>query len=123
MSKLSNFKFDGNYTIIANELHKLKRKLNSYKRIIDTKEQCVDNNIDANVVDWNNLTNCIDMYRYLKNMLSWKFNTEMTSRDWIKFYEILFNENIIDKNVKEIKSFHISKAPGAFISAIIPNLI
>ena len=99
------------------KMHELKRKLNNYKRIIDTKEQFVNNNIDDDIIDWNKLTDCVDVYRHLKNILKWKYNSEMTTNAFLKMYEILCKENIINKNLDKFKVFHICEAPGAFIAS------
>ncbi|AYV82123.1 MAG: FtsJ-like methyltransferase [Homavirus sp.] len=100
------------------KMHQLKRKLNNYKRIIDTKEQFVNNDVENDIIDWNKLTDCVDLYRNLKNILKWKYNSEMTTNAFLKMYEILCNEDIIDKKSDQFKAFHICEAPGAFISSI-----
>lgn len=97
--------------------HKLKRELNSWKRIIDTKEQFINNNLDKDIIDWNKLTDCIDVYRNLKKILAWKFGSEMTTNAWTKFYEIFMNEHFCKNGTEYFKTFHLCEAPGAFISA------
>jgi 23S rRNA U2552 (ribose-2'-O)-methylase RlmE/FtsJ len=109
---------DSVYDFSIDRLHELKRKLNVHKRYIDTKEQFVDNNLEKGIIDWNKLTNNIDIYINLRKMITWKYNSEMTTNAWLKFYEILCNENLFDKNKKKLKTFHICEAPGAFISSL-----
>jgi hypothetical protein len=111
------FDLNKTYAINVDQLHSIKRSLNKRKRIIDTKEQFVNNDIDKCIIDWNKLTDCIDIYKNLKNILSWKFNTEMVTNAWIKFYEIIVKENLI-VNKHELKTFHLCEAPGSFILSI-----
>lgn len=99
------------------KLHSNKRTLNKYKRVIDTKEQFVDNDLDNDIIDWNKLTDCIDLYKNLKKMITWKFNCEAVNNVWLKFYELLVQENIIDTNIKTIKTFHIYETSGSSIFA------
>lgn len=99
------------------KLHSNKRNLNKYKRVIDTKEQFVDNDLDHEIVDWNKLTDCIDLYKNLKKMIIWKHNAEAVNNVWLKFYELLVQENVIDNNVKKIKTFHIYETSGSSIFA------
>jgi len=40
------------------------------------------------------------------------------SQAWLKFYEILSETNIINKNNKSFKSFHLCEAPGSFIDCL-----
>lgn len=99
------------------KLHANKRNLNKYKRIIDTKEQFIDNNLDKDIIDWNKLTDCIDLYKNLKKMITWKFNAEAVNNIWLKFYELLVQENIIEANIKKIKTFHMYETTGSSIFA------
>ena len=99
------------------KLHANKRNLNKYKRIIDTKEQFVDNDFDKDIIDWNKLTDCIDLYKNLKKMITWKFNAEAVNNIWLKFYELLVQENIIEANIKKIKTFHMCETTGSSIFA------
>lgn len=118
LDKKLKFNKEGDYRLSVDELHAIKRKLNRIKRLIDTKEQFVFNDLDQDIVDWNKLTDCIDVYRNLKKVLSWKYNTEMTTNAWMKFYEIVSSENLFNKRKKSIKCFHVCEAPGAFISSM-----
>jgi len=111
------------------DLHYIKRKLNNYKRIIDTKEQYVENDLENNIIDWNKLTDCIDMNRNLKKIITWKYNAEMVNNAWIKLYELLSHENIFKKDITKFKSFHIFDTTGTFVLALnhyikteIPNI-
>jgi 23S rRNA U2552 (ribose-2'-O)-methylase RlmE/FtsJ len=99
-------------------LHKIKRKLNEYKRIIDTKEQYVNNNCDDDIIDWNKLTDCIDLNKNLRKIISWKCNSEMVNNTWLKFYEILSHENIIDVKYDTFKSMHLCENTGSFIFSL-----
>ena len=108
------------YMLKYDHLHKIKCKLNTYKRIIDTKEQFINNDIDEDIIDWNKLNNCIDMYKNLKRYIIWKCNSEMVTNTWIKFYEILSHENIISQldDQGKLKTFHLCETSGALIAAL-----
>lgn len=118
---------DPNYNYMANDelkfkytkLYLIKLSLNKYKRFIDTKEQYFDNN-------WGIVTNDIDLYRPLKNILKSKYNAESVTNAWTKIYEILVRyqllENIINtsdisdiSDIAKIRSFHLCELPGSFI--------
>jgi len=96
-------------------LHENKRRLNNAKRKIDTNEQFVDNNIDSGIIDWNKLTDCLDLHRSLKRTISWNYKTEMVTNAWMKLYEILETEKIAINHKTSYKTFHLCEAPGAFI--------
>ncbi len=114
----NKLKINGNYIIENNDLHMIKRRLNEYKRIIDTKEQFVKNNYDKNIIDWYNLINNIDMYKNLRKIILWKHNAELVNNIWIKFYEIISHEDLIDKNITKFKSFHLYETTGSSIAAL-----
>lgn len=127
-NELSYFKYRINITdenknridinkIHSTKLHENKRNLNKYKRIIDTKEQFVNNDLEHDIIDWNKLTDCIDLYKNLKKLITWKFNAEAVNNVWLKFYELLVQENIINKDIKTIKTFHIYETTGSSIFA------
>ena len=99
-------------------LHKLKKNLNKTKKIIDTKEQNCINNNSNDIVDWNKLTDYIDLYRHLKTIIMWKFDAEIVTNSWLKFYEIIENENLVEQNINKFDSFHICEAPGSFVSSL-----
>lgn len=99
------------------ELHNVKRKLNNYKRLIDTKEQFIDNDLDKNIIDWNKLTDCIDLLKNLKRIVAWKFNAEIVNNSWTKFYEILSREDLVN-NLNTLKTFHINDVNCSSISAL-----
>lgn len=88
--------------IIMHELYNLKGIINKWERLIDTQEKYIENNIDDYIIDWNNLTTCMDEYRDLKWMLMWKYNCEITSSSWMKIYEILHNERLEAKKTFQI---------------------
>ena len=106
------------HTIKNDQLHTIKRNLNKYKRLIDTKEQCVYNNYDKDIIDWAKLTNCIDLYKNLKKIVMWKCNAEVVNNTWLKIYEIIKNENLIDHNSTKFKSFHLCETTGSSIFAL-----
>ena len=110
---------DNDYYSIHNEkLHFIKRKLNEYKRLIDTKEQYVYNNYDKDIIDWNKLTNCIDLHKNLRRIVTWKCNAELINNTWLKFYEIIVHEKLVDHNMPKFKSFHLCETTGSFIFAL-----
>ena len=104
------------YPSLYNEtLHENKRRLNHAKRKIDTNEQFIDNDVDNGVIDWNKLTDCIDLHRNLKRTISWLYKGEMVTNAWMKIYEVLDNERIAINHKGGFKTFHLCEAPGAFI--------
>ncbi|QKF93742.1 ribosomal RNA methyltransferase domain [Fadolivirus algeromassiliense] len=109
---------DDNKTLYYTDLHYLKRKLNQYKRLIDTKEQSVNNDYNYHIVDWNRLTDHIDLFRNLRKIVQWKYNAELVNNSWLKFYEIITNENIINKNSQYLKTFNICENNCSSIFAI-----
>ena len=59
-----------------------------------------------------------DDYKYdLTQMVRSKIHRNV-SQAWLKFYEILSETNIINKNNKSFKSFHLCEAPGSFIDCL-----
>ena len=59
-----------------------------------------------------------DDYKYdLTQMVRSKIHRNV-SQAWLKFYEILAETNIINKNNKTFKSFHLCEAPGSFIDCL-----
>ena len=106
------------YDSLDYDLHYIKRRLNRYKRVIDTKEQFIDNDYELDIIDWNKLTDCIDLHRNLKKIISWKFNGEYVTNIWLKFYEIFSLSNIFNKGCHHIKTFHLSENTGSIILAL-----
>lgn len=100
------------------KLHSIKRKLNEYKRLINTKEQCVYNNYDEDIIDWNKLENCINLHKNLKKIITWKCNAESINNTWLQFYEIITHENLIDHNINKFKSVHLCETTGSFVFAL-----
>jgi 23S rRNA U2552 (ribose-2'-O)-methylase RlmE/FtsJ len=109
---------DSNDTIVYNRLQSIKRGLNKHKRLIDSYEQFVNNDIDMNVIDWNKLTDNVDMYRGLKKYISWKYNAELTTNAWTKLYEIIDTYKLFDEDVEKLTTFHLCEAPGAFVASL-----
>jgi len=84
-------------------------------RVIDTR----------NIVTWYVLKQYVRYYRPfakfdldLRKMVVKKYNTGDISQAWLKMYEILANNNLFDKNIDTLNTFHICEAPGSFIVAI-----
>jgi|SaaInlStandDraft_4_1057021.scaffolds.fasta_scaffold00672_16 23S rRNA U2552 (ribose-2'-O)-methylase RlmE/FtsJ len=102
-----------------NELLEIKKELNKYKRLIDTKEQDVTINSKLDIIDWNKLTDDIDYCKTIRRNLR-NLDLEMVTNAWMKFYEILSCTSYFSKleNKKTIKVFHLCEAPGAFISCM-----
>lgn len=107
-----------NNPIRINELNKIKLHINKYKRIMDTKEQHVITNCNKDIVDWNHLSNNINMYKNLRKLIIWKFGSEITNNAWIKTYELLTYENLVHNNGKRFQSFHLYENTGGTISAL-----
>lgn len=101
-------------------------ELNYYKRVMDTKPSLLFtnnrySNKNSRLLNWETLSNKIDLYQNLKYIIRKKYCGEMVTNAWIKMYEIL---NIYDdllliktQNKPTIKTFHLCEAPGAFIAA------
>jgi hypothetical protein len=117
-NKFKKVKNNKTYTFKIENMHKIKRTLNKTRRYIDTREQYVKNNADTAIIDWIKLTNCIDLYRNLKRMVSWKFGSEITSNAWLNFYEIIQNENIIDQHKNSLNTFHLCETYGSFVASL-----
>lgn len=100
-------------------LHKNKRELNKFKRIIDTKEQFVRTDLRRNIIDWNQLTDYIDFNRNLKKFVTWKFEAETVTNTWLKYYEIFTQEKLFQNSkIGSLKTFHICEKSGASIFAL-----
>lgn len=99
------------------ELKEIKRKLNLVKRIIDTKEQGVQNDIDNDIVDWNKLTNCIDMFKNLKRMVQWSQNCNQVTNSWLKFYEMFVEEPCLT-DTDTLSTFHINEMHGSIVRSL-----
>jgi len=97
----------------------LNQKLNEYIKIISTKEKIVDNNYNDNILDWNKLINCISISKNLKKIISWKFNGEFVTTQWLELYEILAHEKLFE-NISNDKfiSLHLYENTGASIFAL-----
>jgi len=102
---------------------KKRAELNFCKRIMDTrpsKNFCLRflaSDKHNNLITWEQLTNSIDPHKNIKSIISSEYNPEMLTGAWIKMFEILNNNIDIISKQKNIKTFHICEAPGAFISA------
>jgi hypothetical protein len=106
-----------NKKLYHKKLHILKRKVNKYKRMLLTMENNIENDTENDIIDINNLLNCIDIYRGLECTVAFKYNCGIVTASWLKLYEIIINENILSEyNV--INAFHINEVPGEYILSI-----
>nr|AEX62617.1 putative FtsJ-like methyl transferase [Moumouvirus Monve] len=105
------------------EIKKSKGLLNYYKRIMDTKPSRIFNNERYEInnqeyfLTWDNLSYKLDMYKKIKKSLKNDYETEMITNAWIKMYEILYHFPTLIPDKKDITTFHLCEAPGAFISS------
>uniref|UniRef100_A0A6C0CA16 Adrift-type SAM-dependent 2'-O-MTase domain-containing protein n=1 Tax=viral metagenome TaxID=1070528 RepID=A0A6C0CA16_9ZZZZ len=102
---------------------KKRAELNFCKRIMDTrpsKNFCSKfrkpNKLNE-LITWEQLTNSVDPHKAIRSILATNYEPEMLTGAWIKMFEILNNNIDIIGKQKNIKTFHICEAPGAFISA------
>lgn len=56
--------------------------------------------------------------KYILKNFNIRYHGRAPSRGWLKFYEIITNIDIIDKNKIEYKTMHYCEAPGNFILAL-----
>jgi 23S rRNA U2552 (ribose-2'-O)-methylase RlmE/FtsJ len=102
------------------ELLEKRNELNFYKRFMDTRPSNIysdnryrkRNNI---FLSWEDLTNAIDPFRNLKDIIRNNYEGEMVTNAWLKMYEMI---DMFMGNSKKFTSFHICESPGAFISCI-----
>lgn len=97
--------------------------LNYYKRVMDTKPSRIfcDKRYGNNnnyLLTWEQISDLIDFHRGLKNTLRFQYKCEMVTNAWLKMYEMLNMFPEIIPNNKNIKSFHLCEAPGAFVAAL-----
>lgn len=97
-------------------------ELNYYKRVMDTKPSQIflerGKRYQKTLLNWEFLTSKTDIYRNIKFELKDKYKAEMATNAFIKMYEIFSSlPGLIHSGKKNIKSFHICEAPGAFIAA------
>ena len=91
-------------------LENIAKNLFKIKRAIDTRY----------IKKWNFITYDIDNYKSLGDHITKKY-TPFENRDikasnaFLKIYEILFNMNLFDDKLEQLKSFHFCEAPGMFI--------
>lgn len=108
-----------NDSVPIKQLYSIKRDLEYYKKIVNTKEKFVNNNLEYNIIDWNKFNNSIYLYTHLCKIIMWKSNAELVDNSWINIYEILTKENIIEQiKTNNIKSFHICETSGSSISVL-----
>lgn len=114
------------------KLIKKKADLNYHKRVMDTKPSYIfmsDSYFPDKytyLIPWEQLTNRIDLYKNLKNIIRHTYGAELATNAWIKMFEIFSTyPNLLPiKNFKSnatfngtLKTFHLCEAPGAFVSA------
>lgn len=99
-------------------MHCIKRTFNEYKRVVSTKEYSVDNDFDKDIIDWHKLTTDTHFYKSLNKIIAWKFNAEMVNNAWVKIYEIISREKLVDTNASKLKSFHLYENIGSCIFAL-----
>lgn len=102
--------YDESHVFTYNKLLEKKRRLNLYKRAIDTR----------NPDKWRKVTYTIKLYETLKKYLMKEYGAgdPKVTNAWIKMYEILNSFNLIDKDKDTLRTFHTCEAPGSFMSAI-----
>lgn len=110
--------YNDNYFIT--QLQKNKRYLNAYRRTIDNKPNYLFNESriknKSDYLFWEDVI--INPSKKIKTILYKNGGCEMLSNAWLKLYELLsVFSNDLFKN-KEINSFHLCEAPGAFVSAM-----
>lgn len=104
-------------------LIKGKSNLNLYKRVMDTKPSRIydSNKYGENkgtLFTWEDNCQKLDTYNGVRKNLRNK-KVEIFSNAWTKMFEILHLYPTLTKTFsKELKSFHICEAPGAFVSAV-----
>lgn len=98
-------------------------ELNSHKRVMDTKPSRIftDNKYKSSqfskLLTWEELSYTVCPYGKIKRILEKEYQIEMATNAWIKLFEILTHVSDIFDQKKNLKTFHICEAPGAFISA------
>ncbi|AYV78229.1 MAG: FtsJ-like methyltransferase [Edafosvirus sp.] len=119
LQNTETIQLNAKYKILNPVLHGYKRELNKFKRIIDTKEQMVNNDVSKDIIDWNKLTNCIDVYRHIKRILKWKCNIELASNAWTKLYELLITFDLFDTHMStHLKTLHLYEDSCSSIHAL-----
>jgi len=88
------------------EFNNIKNTLNNAKNLID--------NVNEN--DYSYISRKLDVYRTMKQLLSYKYKMQIVTNATIKIYEIIHQMNLI-KN-KEISVFCNAELPGGFIIGI-----
>lgn len=98
-------------------------ELNYYKRVMDTKPSKIFDctrykKTSGDMLTWEELSDFMNPYKSLRNILKSKYGAETVTNAWIKMYELLnMFPNLIESK-QTIKTFHLCEAPGAFISAL-----
>lgn len=105
------------YVYILDDFYKLKDKLNKSKSRLDKlslNEQKVYRLVSNVLLPYKNLQG--DNGIIVKD-----YNGQIVSNAWCKMYEIfnwMITNNYIETDGKNLNTFHIAEAPGAFIAAI-----
>ena len=98
-----------NFVSLRSKLNSVKGKLGKYADGYDMRK------------DWHIHTENLHLFSALPRVLSREFGSELTTRAWLKFYDILARfPSMLDgaKDNNQFVSFHLCEAPGAFISAL-----
>lgn len=106
------------------KLSSARRKLNYFKRVMDTKPSRIYLNNRQKIrgedfLTWETLTFRLDLNQELKYELRKHRGGEMITNAWIKMYEMINRfPKLLPQQHTIIKTFHLCEAPGAFIAAI-----
>lgn len=90
------------------DLESMKNDLNSLK----------DKLSDKDVISWNEHTCYMNYAAKVLPELRQRFNPELCTQAWCKFYEILSSYPLVDIDSDKINSVHLCEAPGAFIASL-----
>lgn len=118
-----------NFSKLNKNINKITNKINLYKELYKIKKnlESIQISIETrNLDNWKNEKLKIRFYKsspkykmtQLKTLISNKYlDGKEISQAWLKMYEILSTFNLINKNLKNLNTFHICELPGNFISA------
>lgn len=92
-------------------LQKVKERLNQTKSLLN----------DIDIQEWGKHTSFTDPSGLIFSEIKRKIepNPELLTRAWLKFYDILFNFDLVNPQAAQtISSMHLCEAPGAFVTAL-----
>ena len=113
---LTDLDLDSQINLITNQAQKFKFALNQTKNNLKTK---VTSKLSANT--WHYHTSNHHITRRLGKILRQKYNGEVVTQAWCKFFEILkhFEADLnIEEKVGNFRVMHLCEAPGAFICCL-----